>query len=199
MSNYLIRKATEQDVTLLAQTAALAFEKDPLLIWLGKTPELRHEISGAMFRSDWRMNKKFDLIYCEDNCNGFAVWLPPGAHHSLLENIRMMVDVGWAVHKSCKAWQQFQLFRRIDAIHPKEAHYYLSFLGVRPEMQGKGLGRALIEPVLERCDREQTPAYLETETEKNVRFYEKHGFQVKQELGSKDGAVHIWTMWRNPK
>lgn len=198
MESYIVRKAIDQDVPALADVAAKAFENDPLLLWLGDSPENRLEIGQVMFRSDWRMNHMFDLIYCEDACRGFAVWMPPGATHSFRENLQMVWDMGKAVHGTRRAWNQWKFFRTIDGLHPKIPHYYLSFLGVTPGMQGKGVGPALIQPVLERCDLEKMPAYLETETEKNVRFYEKRGFIVQRTVDSVDGEVRVWMMWREP-
>ena len=81
-------------------------------------------------------------------------------------------------------------------MHPKaEPHWYLAFLGIEPSEQGKGLGSALLRPVLERCDSEGTPAYLETSNERNLPFYQRHGFEVVQQCGIPDGP-HFWGMWR---
>ena len=35
-----------------------------------------------------------------------------------------------------------------------------------------------MQPVLERCDADGIPAYLESTKERNVGFYEQHGFAV---------------------
>ena len=53
----------------------------------------------------------------------------------------------------------------IDRLHIKEPHWYVFVLGVRPERQGEGLGRALLDPALARADRDRLPAYLETTKE----------------------------------
>jgi GNAT superfamily N-acetyltransferase len=63
-------------------------------------------------------------------------------------------------------------------------------------MQGKGLGSALMQPILELCEREGIPAYLETETESNVGFYSRKGFTVRQEIYTSDGKSKVWTMLR---
>ena len=141
MESIIVRKATEADVPALAETAVWAFEKDPLIMWLGNSPEDRHDICRMMMKSDWRMNSKFDLIYCEDQCRGFAVWMPPDARHSFFENMRMMLDMASVMKGTRRAWNQWQLFRRIDGVHPKKAHYYLSFLGVTPIRRGRVLAR----------------------------------------------------------
>ena len=55
-----------------------------------------------------------------------------------------------------------------------------------------------MQPVLERCDAEGTPAYLETDTERNVQLYERHGFEVTEEFDLPGGGPPVWLMWRPP-
>ena len=63
---------------------------------------------------------------------------------------------------------------------PSAEHWYLDFLGVEPRRQGRGLGKALLSPALERCDRERIPAYLGASTERNRMFYERNGFALTE-------------------
>lgn len=79
-----------------------------------------------------------------------------------------------------------------------EPHYYLFLLGTRPESQGHGLGSSLMAPVLERCDRDRVPAYLEATSERNVPLYLRHGFEVTAEIQI-PGGPKMWPMWRAPK
>lgn len=53
-------------------------------------------------------------------------------------------------------------------------------------------------PVLARADREGMPCYLETETEGNVAFYRKRGFQVVSAGLVPGQSLRIWTMLRAP-
>lgn len=78
-----------------------------------------------------------------------------------------------------------------EAHHPDEPHWYLATLGTDPSAQGRGIGSALLADVLERCDREATPAYLETETEANVAFYAP---RLRREVGGRrpqGWAAHV--------
>ena len=60
--------------------------------------------------------------------------------------------------------------RLTGAVHPHDrAHEYLLMIGVSPERQGEGIGEALMRGVLERCDREGIPAYLEASSERSRR------------------------------
>ncbi len=53
-------------------------------------------------------------------------------------------------------------------------------LGTDPPWQRRGIGSALLQPVLQRCDAAHTAAYLETPSEAIVPFYERHGFRVRE-------------------
>ena len=66
------------------------------------------------------------------------------------------------------------------------------------EQQGKGVGTALLRPVLEHCDAEGIPCYLESSKERNVPFYRRHGFEVVEEVSLPDDGPMLWTMWREP-
>jgi GNAT superfamily N-acetyltransferase len=83
--------------------------------------------------------------------------------------------------------------------HPTEPHWYLEVLGTDPSMQGRGVGAAVLAPVLERCDRDGLPAYLESSKAENVPWYERHGFAVVAELRARAGAPPSWTMRRDPR
>ncbi|PHM35745.1 GNAT family N-acetyltransferase [Xenorhabdus innexi] len=61
---------------------------------------------------------------------------------------------------------------------PEFPCWFLGAVAVDPDFQGKGLSRAVIEPGLERAEREGFPVFLETSDEKNVRLYEHLGFKI---------------------
>jgi ribosomal protein S18 acetylase RimI-like enzyme len=91
------------------------------------------------------------------------------------------------------------LANTMDKVHPKDRHYYLQFIGVDPEHQGQGLGSALMQPVLDRCDQEGCGAYLENTKEANLSFYQRHGFKVTSKLDLGQGTPPLWLMWRDPQ
>ena len=72
-------------------------------------------------------------------------------------------------------------------------------LGGDRDKQGQGVGSSLVAPMLARADAEGLPCYLETMKERNVAFYEKHGFQVVVEDDLPKGGPHFWTMKRPAK
>ena len=64
---------------------------------------------------------------------------------------------------------------------PKEQHWHLGPIGVLPQHQGKGIGSMLMERFCREVDACGAQAYLETDKDMNVRFYEKFGFKLMEE------------------
>jgi GNAT superfamily N-acetyltransferase len=87
----------------------------------------------------------------------------------------------------------------VEASHPTEPHYYLAFVGVEPRWQGRGIGAALLAPVLARCDEERMPAFLEASSPHNRALYERHAFTVTEEFKLGRTAPPQWRMWRKPQ
>jgi N-acetylglutamate synthase-like GNAT family acetyltransferase len=74
----------------------------------------------------------------------------------------------------------------------------LALLAVSPNSQGKGIGGILLEPILKQADSQGLPCYLETSTEKTVRFYQKHGFDIIWSGELLKNSPYWWAMKREP-
>jgi ribosomal protein S18 acetylase RimI-like enzyme len=79
---------------------------------------------------------------------------------------------------------------------PLEQHWHLGPVGVLPSHQGKGIGTKLLSRFCQEVDACLSPAYLETDTDKNERFYKRFGFEVVEEAEIFD--VKNRYMWRPP-
>ncbi|MGC5346749.1 GNAT family N-acetyltransferase [Streptomyces sp. AM 4-1-1] len=86
------------------------------------------------------------------------------------------------------------------AVHPHHrAHEYLLMIGVLPGRQGQGLGVALMADVLDRCDREGVPVYLEASSERSRGLYERLGFALMDRTVELPEGPTMWPMWREPR
>lgn len=98
--------------------------------------------------------------------------------------------IGFA-RRAMRAW------RVIGAYHPATPpHFYLCVVGVSPDAQGTGVGRALVGPALAQADARGQAFYLETANPQNLPFYRRFGFEVMHELDVGGGAPPVWTMVR---
>src|SRR3546814_17490013 len=82
----------------------------------------------------------------------------------------------------------------IDAHRPQGRFWYLHYVGVRPEQQGKGHGGRIIRAQTAVADTEGLPCWLETATSANVPIYERLGFVTPAEWAIAGGGPHFWGM-----
>jgi ribosomal protein S18 acetylase RimI-like enzyme len=134
----------------------------------------------------------------------YQLELEPGSNVSALaaeSDGRLMGALTYTDSPGCSAMSAGRTFRfmriagprifgalrmlgRIEQVHPKSAHRHLPTVGVAPEMQGAGIGRALMLEFCRRCDADGRAGYLETirvsepSTPPLERFYQSLGFEV---------------------
>lgn len=133
---------------------------------------------------------------------GVAIWLPPG-ETAMTENriTAAGMDASPAVlgeeafGRFASAMALIEPYREQD-VPPQ--HWYLALIGVDPDYAGKGIGSALLRPILAQADADGLPCYLETAEERNVAYYHKHGFETLRHGLVPDTAVEYWTMLRLP-
>lgn len=175
-----------------------SFEDDPVSCFTLPDPAQRARGLPRYFAAELRSEYlRSGEVLTTAGLEGASLWAPPGRSQVSLRAIVALVPMVPLV------WHRLLLVGRalasIEAKRPKEPHWYLGVLGTDPAHQGKGVGSALMAPVLERCDREGHPAYLESSKERNVAFYARHGFEVTEELDTPRGGPRLWLMWRKPR
>ncbi len=188
-----VRPACPGDARALAAPLARAFYDDPVTVWAN--PRERNRIRRIERFFIGRMNALLphELSSMYDDGAGAAIWSPPDAWEMGLRELLHDLPAFFTPRTPLVLRGMHEVEKR----HPKSPHYYLSILGVDPPRQGEGLGTALLAPMLRLCDQEGVGAYLETGTERNVRFYSRHGFRVTDEIPMPKGPC-MWLMWRDP-
>jgi GNAT superfamily N-acetyltransferase len=161
-------------------------------MWCIDDGSRRRQLLPGFFRAVAESYLSYDEIYAVDEGVSTAVWAPPGAE----EDEELPTLLGEVMEEYAE--RLFEIFPLMEEKHPAERHYYLFMLGTRPESQGRGLGSSLMAPVLETCDRDRVPAYLEATSERNKQLYLRHGFEVIDEIALPDGPT-MWCMWRSPR
>jgi GNAT superfamily N-acetyltransferase len=195
-----VRQLRPDDRGVVIRAVARALYDDPVFSFLLPDDARRaRQLERGFDYFAQRIWFPHEESYTTDSAVGGAFWLPPGEWHlSLLKQLAMMPGLiaRMGVRDMPRLLRTLSL---IEARHPREAHFYLPVIGVAPEWQGKGLGAGLLRVVLDRCDREGVPAYLEASSERNRAFYERNGFEVREELRVPGGGPPIWPMWRTAR
>jgi ribosomal protein S18 acetylase RimI-like enzyme len=187
-----VRGATGADLPQVAETLAAAFLDDPIMAWCYPDADRRREILPRGFEIIAASNLPHGGVLTTDDGVGAAVWVPPGVEDDE-EALRALLEV--SAEYGSRVVQAFEL---MTAAHPEAPHQYLFLLATRPGWQSRGIGSALMRPVLEACDRDGLPAYLEATCERNVGLYQRHGFRVTGEIALPEGPS-LWPMWREPR
>ena len=198
LENATVRKAGPADVAPLAKAIAAAFYDDPIASWLFRDGSRRMrqlERGFALFIR--RLYLPAGECYTTEHIAGGALWLPPGRWQAgLPAQLRVLAG---AARISGRGFPRFLRYARLlESKHRREDHYYLPYMGVEPGRQGRGIGSALLRPVLERCDSDGIPAYLEASSPRNRDLYKRHGFEVIETLELAAGGPAHWLMWREP-
>jgi ribosomal protein S18 acetylase RimI-like enzyme len=195
-----VRKATAADVPLLARTLGRAFHDDPALAWAnphaGRRQRDGERYFAAVLKSSYMPKGE---VYVTGDGLGVAVWAPPERWETSTRAALALLPL---MLTSCrtKLPRALKMVSLMEAKHRQrtEPHYYLPFIGTDPDGRGRGRGSALLTSMLDRCDEEGRPAYLEATSIQNQALYRRHRFEVLEELHWPGGGPPFWPMWRSP-
>ena len=193
-----VRKVVEHDLPQVTRALAQSFYDDPIFAWIAQDAERRlPELERGFDLFARRVWFPHDEAYTTDHLIGAAFWVPPDKWHmSPLAQLGLLPAMAIITRRDLP--RLIRLLNVIEAKHPHERHYYLPLVGIAPEWQGRGFGSAIMRPILERCDRDRIPAYLEASSTRNRALYERQGFDVVEEVSVKDSPP-LWRMWREPR
>jgi ribosomal protein S18 acetylase RimI-like enzyme len=193
----LRRDGIEQVTTTLSK----AFAADPMFEWIFPDPVRRasglHHLNSVSLEYGLRYGRATH----SHGGAAVAVWIPPGREISMGGMVRcgllsVPFRVGFAAYGKFMAANN--TMERIHRRRVREPHWYLLIVGVDPDVQGRGLGSALVREGLARADEEGRPVYLETSEKRNLGFYERHGFVVLDSATLGRGGPTAWAMRRDP-
>ncbi|KAN0086653.1 Acyl-CoA N-acyltransferase [Elaphomyces granulatus] len=230
MGHLQIERLTEQDIPGAIECIQVAFEDDPYFHWafndLTKFNKARNKCSLTA-RCLWGINNALFYVAKEvsgppsapiSRIIGVSCWLvphPPSVPESwytryqnwllslrqLLNNIRFLGHGGLNTRRYW-IWKARQSEAQQEVWTDPQGYYFCNIIAVRPDAQGKGVGRKLFEVVTQRADEEGVPCYLESSKwVPNVQIYRKMGFELVREIDCEDqgDACKVFCMIREPK
>lgn len=182
-----------------SMTLGQAFETDPMFEWIFPDEATRPELSRTLTQVPLRYGLRFGRVTESNAVQAVAIWIPPERPLSIGGLIRCGM-LGMPFHIGFGPFSRFMsanaVMDRFHSKHVPEPHWYLFAIGVSPELQGQGLGTALVTEGLERADQDGCPCYLETSSERNVPYYERFGFTVVGKAALGKNGPPGWAMRR---
>lgn len=190
-----IGQAERVQLPAVMETLAEAFQTDPALSWILPDPDRRARALRSLFHALVPADVRAGLALRSDGDEAAALWRAPGqADSGTLEFLRSVLPLiatfGTALPRGLKVQGS------IDAHRPKGRFWYLHYVGVRPDHQGKGHGGRIIRAQTAVADAEGVPCWLQTATPENVPLYERLGFVTQIEWDVPGGGPHFWGMMR---
>ena len=148
------------------------------------------------FFVEGRLTRSVPLIglYDSNDLLGVAVVSPP--HESLPPRELEICQAQAERRLGREAMARFERYEKAcEATDPGHVAHYLGMIAVRPDVQGRGLGRQLIDAVKARArsDPISTGVTLNTELASNLPFYEKLRFIKGSEADL--GPLHTWSFY----
>lgn len=135
---------------------------------------------------------------------GVAMWQPPYESGVSFWN---MLKLGLAsLPMKFGITGSWKLLTVIDASEKQHArcmqdrqHWSVYTIGVLPNLQRKGIGTALLHPVLCMADTDQIPCYLDTDAKYNLNFFRRLGWVLVEAQENGAGSINVYSLVREPR
>lgn len=211
-----MRHLRESDVSRTGEILASAFQDDPFYRLLFPDPGVRAGVLPAYFEASSRVAGRVGCAYvvtgpatvlglgspggAPGRVLGAALWERPQSPQALRDD-RPPHDV--ADHRDLFGASAFEnyvaVMRHLAAIRSKDPggrHWYLNLIGVVRGAQQRGIGDALLRPILARADADGVPCYLETFADATLPWYARLGFAMARTGVEPRTGLSWWTMIR---
>lgn len=204
MGTVTIEPLQRSQVDETSRMLARAFDDSPLFEFLFPKGPARLKITAGTFRGTLLDALPFNEVHIavddDRNVLGAACWLPPEGYPVTPKRQAWILArlARLAPRAPSRLPDSMRYLSATDRVHPHDLHWYLAILGVDPRHQGEGLGGRLIDHTLDRLDPQGIPAYLETDKERNLGWYARRRFELRETLHPVRKGPAVWTMWRDP-
>jgi acetyltransferase (GNAT) family protein len=196
-------KLDSHQIHQAAIVLSASFFDYPMFTFYFPDPRRRTRYLPWYFRNVLNCALRYGEVYTTPEISGVIFTLPPG--HTKI-SIWEYIQNGFFLTPFLLGFRNYKQSMDCESYvgitHAKlmknRPHYYLWGLAVDPSQKAKGIGTALMLPVLEKADAQKIPIYLETHDKKNVRYYQKHGFNLIHTDRIPKYMLPIWCMLREP-
>lgn len=191
--SYTISRLTKSDKDFFVSLISRAFARDPLFLHLFGDSTLNSEARrrvaafvSFLFDKSLMLHEEVWGYWEGERLSGaYIVEKPNASKRQIMRSALLMTArlVPLLFQLSGKTLRRLNSYMRATrAAAPPLTHHYLIMIGVQPEEQGKGIGKALLHHLLSMAveDKESHGVALDTESENNADMYRRFGFSLSK-------------------
>ncbi|MFC1912806.1 GNAT family N-acetyltransferase [Chloroflexota bacterium] len=198
----LIRVKRSQ-VKSVVEVISRAFYDDPLFAgYFFPDTSQRDKLLPRLIEYWIRHDLYYGEVYATSTgMEGIAAWLPSErADRTLWRRLRTgSLFIDFTLGRELK--EKIKISHNVCAgLHDRyisSPHYYLEFIAVDPDFQGKGYASRLLRGMLPGLDSKRLPSYLETNNEKNIPLYQHFGYKLLEYTTIPKTNVRNYAMLRD--
>ena len=186
-----VKTAHPEDIQHLAKVLTNAFAGDPVLRWILPTSTDYERSAEPFFNLILRQGLETGVGLTNQAKIGVSLWEQPGQHHSLLSQLVSFLQMASILRGHLNRALKLQSF--MHSYRPQKPHWYLTYIATAPNHQGTGIGRNLLQPMIDKARSDKKPIYLECSAQNNLSFYRAHQFRLVDQIALPHGPT-IWPM-----
>lgn len=197
-------KISKSDVKYLSKFFERVFFNWSLTVAIEPDEEIRRTRAHYFYAISIRHLIKYGEAYAfSPKMEGVVMWVH--SDHNEISTWQMikfgalkaLYKLGSKTMKRAEICIEFMAKTAIELI--EEPHYHLSWLGVEPELQKKGIGTELMLAILNKFSKENMKCLLDTQDKQNIDYYKRFGFKLINEVQFPNVDVTYWGMLWEPK
>jgi GNAT superfamily N-acetyltransferase len=196
-----VRRAEQRDVPRIAATLTIALADSRWTRWALPDDGRMQRLTRLNELDAGHRGVGTGTAWVTEDVTAVAVWEPPPGAEGTAP-LPADVQAALANELPYLSADRFGAVRDTAALveeaRPAEPHWWLRHLGVRPTSRRRGLGAAVLAPVLVRCDTDGVPAAAAVFSWANVRFLRGFGFEVGWTGHTADDELPLWVLVRQP-
>lgn len=200
-----VRPIQARELTHGGSVLASAFQQDPLFQFVVPHEAQRQRWLPVFEREVLRRSQPWGhnvaVVDAEGRMLGAMAVTPPGRYPTAwwrewrLLAISVLLPTPWCP-SLIDVWPLRRYAETFHEMHYAGPHWYLDVIGVHAAHQRRGVGRLLLERVIDWSEASGDPVWLETQTAENVGYYESFGFEVTAQHHPVPAGPPTWGMLR---
>jgi len=175
-------RATIEDRQKVVFLLAQAFKDNQSVNYIVHKDQYKTSGIYALMEYSFDVCFSFGEVYLSDDKAACALLLPSNAKQTTLLSIWLDIKLIFNAIGVCRISKALKREAAIKKLQWANDHIYLWFIAVDSSQQHQRIGSQLLNEIIDDAREKALPVCLETSTLTNIPWYQKHGFEIYNEL-----------------